>query len=131
MPRHRRGWAMGNGYHQEDRHSPLSVSMLEPALLVLLQQQPRHGYNLLAELESLGLRSLHPSVIYRALRQMEGLDWICSDWDTSQSQGPPRRNYRLTDLGEKALQNWQEELSNTGILINELLKRSNYHQERS
>ncbi len=123
MPRHRRGWAMGGGPHSEDQHSPLTISMLEPALLILLKEQPRHGYTLLADLESLGMTTIHPSVVYRTLREMEGLEWIQSDWETDQSQGPPRRTYRLTVQGEEALQNWQHELGKTQELIAELLKR--------
>lgn len=123
MPRHRRGWAMGGGPHSEDRHSPLTISMLEPALLILLKEQPRHGYTLLADLETLGMITIHPSVIYRTLREMEGLEWIQSDWDTDQTQGPPRRTYRLTAQGEEVLQSWRHELGKTQGLITLLLKR--------
>lgn len=123
MPRHRRGWAMGGGPHNEDRHSPLTISILEPALLILLKEQPRHGYTLLADLDSLGMTTIHPSVVYRTLREMEGLEWIESDWDTDQTQGPPRRNYHLTAQGEEALQNWRHELGKAQGLIGQLLKR--------
>jgi len=123
MPRHRRGWAMGGSPHNEVRHSPLTVAMLEPALLTLINTQPRHGYTLLADLESLGMTTIHPSVVYRTLREMEGLGWIDSDWDTNQTQGPPRRTYRLTVQGEEALQNWRHELGKTQGLIVQLLKR--------
>lgn len=123
MPRHRRGWAMGGGVHREDRHSPLTISMLEPALLILLKEQPRHGYTLLSDLEMLGMRTIHPSVVYRTLREMEGLEWIHSDWETDQTQGPPRRIYRLTGKGEETLQNWRNELGKIQKLIVQLLKR--------
>ena len=123
MPRRRRGWAMGGGPHHEDRQSPMVIAILEPALLILLREQPRHGYSLLADLSSLGLHTIHPSVVYRALREMEALEWIQSDWDTDQTQGPPRRTYRLTFQGEEALRNWQHELEKTQQLISDLLKR--------
>jgi len=123
MPRHRRGWGMGGGPHHEDRHSPLTISMLEPALLVLLKEQPRHGYTLLADLETLGMTTIHPSVVYRTLRELEGIEWIASDWDTSQTQGPPRRIYHLTPQGESALRNWRDELGKTRELMALLLKR--------
>jgi len=97
--------------------------MLEPALLILLKEQPRHGYTLLADLESLGMTTIHPSVVYRTLREMEGLEWIQSDWDTDQTQGPPRRIYRLRVQGEEALQNWRHELGKTRELISDLLQR--------
>ena len=103
--------------------SPLGASLLEPALLVLIQEQPRHGYSLLNDLEALGLRGLHPSMVYRALREMEALGWIASDWDTAQTQGPPRKTYRLDRDGEAALRNWRQELERTGGLIAALLNR--------
>jgi PadR family transcriptional regulator PadR len=129
-PRHRRGWGMGAGAHHEGWHSPVTASILEPALLVLLKEQPRHGYTLLSDLETLGMNTIHPSVIYRTLREMEGLEWIQSDWETEQTQGPPRRIYRLTPQGEEAMQNWEHELEKNQDLIAKLLKRLE-NQERS
>jgi PadR family transcriptional regulator PadR len=123
MPRHRRGWAIGNEPNKENRHSPLTVSLLEPALLVLLNERPRHGYTLLADLNALGISTLHPSVVYRTLREMEGLGWIQSDWEADQTQGPPRRIYRLTPQGEDALTAWQHELKKNQEMINHLLKQ--------
>lgn len=124
MPRHRRGWAMGEGREYQDRHSPLVVSMLEPALLILLKQQPQHGYNLLSDLEALGMGTLHPSVVYRTLHEMEKLEWIISDWNADQTQGPPRRTYQLTALGEDVLVNWKKELEKNRELIGKLLEKA-------
>ena len=123
MPRHRRGWAMGGGGEYPARHSPLTISMLEPALMILLKEHPRHGYTLLADLEVLGMSTIHPSVVYRTLREMEELGWIQSAWDTMQTQGPPRRIYKITAIGEDALLNWQHELGKTRDLIAQLMKR--------
>lgn len=122
MPGRQRGWGRGGGRGRH-RHSPLTGSMLEPALLVLLKEQPRHGYTLLADLDSLGMGTLHPSVVYRTLRQMEDLEWITSDWDTGQTQGPPRRTYQLTPSGEEVLAQWREELEKTRSLISHLADR--------
>ncbi len=123
MPRHGRGWAMGNGEGQEKRHSSLTVSLLEPALLVLVKGEPSHGYSLLNDLGEMGLNTLHPSVVYRTLREMEDLGWIQSDWETDQTQGPPRRTYHLTAQGEEALQYWKQELARTNEIILQLLKK--------
>ncbi|MCC6147389.1 MAG: helix-turn-helix transcriptional regulator [Anaerolineaceae bacterium] len=122
-PGHRRGWAMGGGGEgRRARHSPLTSSLLEPALLILLKEQPRHGYTLLANLEAWGIRTIHPSIVYRTLREMEALQWIESDWETAQTQGPPRRTYHLTVQGEEALRNWQQELAKVRSLISQLLE---------
>ena len=110
MPRHRRGWAFSHAGIEEDRLTPLLGALIEPALLILLQEKPQHGYTLLENLSSLGLTTPHPSVVYRTLRDMEILQWIQSKWDTEETQGPPRRIYSLTGQGETALQNWLNEL---------------------
>ena len=121
MPRHKRGWNMENGHRHEKRRTSLKVSLVEPALLTLISQSARHGYSLLADLEALGLDSLHPSVVYRTLRQMEDLEWIDSEWDTDNEQGPPRRIYNLTRIGQAALDTWQEELVKAQDSIHQLL----------
>lgn len=123
MPRHGRGWALRDDPRREARHSPLAVSLVEPNLLALIKEQPGHGYTLLSELNAMGMTTIHPSVVYRTLRDMEDLDWIRSDWDTGQTQGPPRRIYQLTAQGEEALQYWRQELERTNEIILQLLKK--------
>ena len=121
MPRHRRGWAIAE--NEEERLTPLMGAVIEPALLVLLQEKPQHGYNLLASLETMGMNPPHPSVVYRTLREMESLDWITSDWDADESLGPPRRTYTLTDQGSAALKNWRAEMARTVDLIVKLIEK--------
>lgn len=123
MPRRGRGWAVRGSSRHEDRHSPLTVSLLEPTLLVLLKEQPGHGYSLLSELNVMGMATIHPSVVYRRLREMEELEWVQSGWDTDQTQGPPRRTYHLTAQGEEALQYWKQELGRTNEIILQLLRK--------
>jgi len=101
-----------NGHHGEhhSQHTPLTISLLEPTLLLLISQKERHGYTLLNDLDQMNMGTIHPSVIYRTLRGLEGLDWIQSTWDTFETQGPPRRTYTITDLGKQALINWKQQL---------------------
>ncbi len=123
MPRHRRGWAMNHETPEEERLTPLTGALIEPALLVLLKEKPQHGYTLVDSLTTLGLSTPHPSVVYRVLRDMENLQWINSQWDADASQGPPRRIYALTTYGEAALQKWHYEMEKAVELINELKRR--------
>ena len=118
MPRRHRGRAM-NGQHGENNEyrSPLTTSLLEPALLLLVRQKARHGYTLLNDLAQQKMGSIHPSMVYRMLRDMEGLGWICSTWDVDESQGPPRRNYEITPEGAQALQNWKRQLEQHKDLV--------------
>ncbi len=123
MPRHRRGWAIAQETPEAERLTPLTGALIEPALLVLLKEKPQHGYTLVDSLTALGISTPHPSVVYRALRDMENLQWIRSRWDADASQGPPRRIYALTSQGEMALQKWQYEMEKAIELINELIRR--------
>lgn len=62
-----------------------------------------HGYTLLSRLAEFGLDFLAPAVVYRALREMEAQGWMTSARDEAETQGPPRRVYTLTPLGEEVL----------------------------
>ena len=126
MPRRRRGRAM-NGHHGENHevYSPLTNSLLEPALLLLVRQKARHGYTLLNDLDQQNMGSIHPSMVYRMLREMEGLGWIRSTWDVDETQGPPRRNYEITPEGTQALQNWKRQLEQHKDLVEQLLSGIN------
>jgi PadR family transcriptional regulator PadR len=108
-----RGWGRG--------HRRRVVRMLEPALLLLLHQGKSHGYTLLEQLDEFGLGNLNPSVVYRALRDMEERDWVGSIWDEEETQGPPRRVYHITAEGEEALSAWAQELREARSRIDHLL----------
>ena len=97
------------------------VRMLEPVLLVLLHHGPAHGYTFLEQLGEFGLEGLNPSVVYRALRDMEAEGWVSSTWDEEQTQGPPRRVYRLTALGDDVLAVWTQDLVESRRRIDYLL----------
>ena len=95
---------------------------MEPALLIHLLDGPSHGYALLAELESLELGPLDPSVVYRFLREMEEDDWVSSSWDEKTTQGPPRRVYEITPAGRQRLAEWTQELQRQRERIDQLLE---------
>jgi DNA-binding PadR family transcriptional regulator len=97
------------------------VRMLEPALLLLLHRGPAHGYTLLEQLREFGLGDLNSSMVYRALRDMEQREWVTSTWDEEQAQGPPRRVYRLTALGDEVLGWHTQELHEARGMIDRLL----------
>ena len=95
---------------------------------MLLHEKESHGYNLLSELETFGFdqEALDPSLVYRALREMESGGWVVSRWD-DESLGPRRRVYTLTELGEDRLLGWIEDLRKTRREIERLEKRYDQH----
>ena len=103
--------------------------MLEPSLLLLLHHGPAHGYTLLERLGQFGLEGLNPSVVYRVLRDMEARGWVTSTWDEERTQGPPRRVYRLTALGDEVLGLSVQDLRDTRAIIDHLLGVYSQHME--
>jgi DNA-binding PadR family transcriptional regulator len=93
---------------------------MEPAILLLLHRHPAHGYTLAGQLAELGLRAPHPRVVYRTLRTMEENGWVTSTWDAERTQGPPRRVYRLTALGDRTLRSFMQGLRQTRAQIDGL-----------
>jgi PadR family transcriptional regulator PadR len=98
------------------------LQFLQPCLLLLLRRGEAHGYVLLSELERFGFDAerLDPSLVYRALREMEDEGWVQSHWD-EESQGPRRRVYSLLQEGEQQLTFWIDDLRRTREEINQLL----------
>lgn len=82
-------------------------NFLQPCLLLLLFQQPSHGYDLLDRLTQsrLSIGAPDPAAVYRTLRQMEHDGLVISRWDPSK-HGPRRRTYELSSEGEDLLHTW-------------------------
>ena len=115
-------YGRGRG-RQGGRRRRRVMSFLQPCLLVLLHQRSAHGYDLLDELEKFGfnLDRLDPSLVYRALRDMEGASLVESEWG-EESLGPQRRMYRITAEGEGFLGEWIADLQRTRQEIDTLLE---------
>jgi len=115
--------------HRKRRRGRRAVRMLEPSLLLLLHYGPAHGYTLLQQLGEFGVGDLNPSAVYRALRDMEEKGWVTSTWDEEQAQGPPRRVYRLTALGDEMLALQAQDLEESRKKIDYLLGAYRCHME--
>jgi DNA-binding PadR family transcriptional regulator len=81
------------------------------ALLGLLAQRPRHGYELRAAFEALvggeELWDVKPAQIYTTLSRLEEGGLICQEL-VGQDGGPEKRIYALTDAGQVELAAWFE-----------------------
>ncbi len=79
------------------------------AILGLLQQEPRHGYELRASFEAVvggsAVWDLKPAQVYTTLTRLEEQGMIeCSS--VMQAGGPEKRVYSITDDGRKELRDW-------------------------
>ncbi len=80
----------------------LPKGFLRPCLLLLLREDPAHGYDLLERVQSLGFNGSDPGGLYRALRALEREKLVRSVWEPSES-GPDRRTYEITRAGMEEL----------------------------
>jgi len=117
--RHGRGQAQGG--RGQGPGSGRADHMLEPALLCSLLGGATHGYGLVEHLAEFGLAAVPLRRIYRALSGLEAMGWVTSDWDSAQTQGPPRRVYTLTGEGKAALEELMVYLRESRGAISRLL----------
>lgn len=91
-----RGWAPIGTHHR----------WMEPFVLAMLASGASHGYAILTELRQLGITngSVDVGQVYRTLRDLEQAGQVRSTWATG--TGPARRDYKLTELGFLALDEW-------------------------
>lgn len=85
----------------------------ELLILSLLEDRPRHGYDIgrLIETRSGGALQFHVASLYPLLYRLEGRGWITGRWIEKPNQRR-RRYYRLTQTGHRMLaqqrKKWQE-----------------------
>ena len=80
----------------------LPKNFLRPCLLLLLREEPAHGYDLLERVQSLVFDGSEPGGLYRALRALEKDKLVRSVWEPSEN-GPDRRIYEITRSGMEEL----------------------------
>jgi len=105
--------------------------LVEPALLLLLHERPRHGYDLLENIPTLvgDGGEVDLSNLYRLLRGLEREGLVTSSWDVG-AGGPARRVYQLTPAGTRLLNAWATALASTGEVIATFLARFDEKQGR-
>ncbi len=94
---------------------------LEPFLLRLVADGEAHGGALITRLNELCLApdGVDVGMAYRTLRELEGEGLVESTWVTD--DGPPRRTYRLTQMGRRALHEWIAVMHERARLIDAFL----------
>jgi poly-beta-hydroxybutyrate-responsive repressor len=113
---------MGHSMSAEPEQRALPKGFVRPALLLLLLEQPAHGYELLERLQALGFERADPGGLYRNLRELERIGMVHSVWERS-SAGPDRRIYQLTRTGREELHRQARALATTHERLGVFLSR--------
>jgi PadR family transcriptional regulator, regulatory protein PadR len=82
--------------------SALPKGFVRAALLLLLLEQPAHGYQLIERLQPFGFHRADTGGLYRNLRALEDAGLVHSDWRQS-AAGPDRHVYDITPAGRGEL----------------------------
>ncbi len=102
------GHDAGSGFGHHRRHGGpgrlLGQGDLRPLILHLINEKPRHGYEIIKAIEELagGAYAPSPGVIYPTLTLLEEMGQVASTTEGA------RKSFALTDEGRAALQEAQE-----------------------
>ena len=107
---------------REGERAALPRNYLRPCILLLLREDPSHGYDLLQRLTPLGFQRDDPGRLYRALRALEGEGLVRSAWEPSAS-GPDRRIYAITRAGMEELHSAARSLARTRDTLDVFVSR--------
>lgn len=95
---------------------------VQPWLLLLLAQEPAHGYQLLERLHQYpDTGGIDPGFVYRTLRQFEQDGYVESTWNLEEP-GPARRVYEITPEGLEYLHLWAEHVRGARERLGRLLQ---------
>lgn len=98
---------------------------LLPTIMLLLAEEPAHGYALLDKLVEIGVaeKRLPLPLIYRALLQLESKRMAGFSFAKSAGKGPARKVYHLTEKGWKELASWAGSMQDIKDFITEFQAR--------
>lgn len=103
---------------------------LYPAILLLLAEEPRHGYRLVDSILRFGFGPVDRPSVYRALSELEG-DGLLDSWSATQTAGCTRHVYGLTDPGRETLAEWAEVLDQQRRNLEAMVRRFDKLDERA
>jgi PadR family transcriptional regulator PadR len=129
------GCGCGGGHHGPFQHmhgegGGFSAGMprrfMRPVALLLLAEQPMHGYELMGRLKEFGMGQgmMDPSILYRMLRHLESEGMAESTLDDSGS-GPARKVYNLTPEGREMLDFMAADLDEVSGFLGRFKERYN------
>jgi DNA-binding PadR family transcriptional regulator len=109
-------------YMPPDMLAELKKGSAETLLLALLEEGPRHGYELCRQIDdrTRGRLSFHVANVYTSLYRLERRGFIAGRWVEKAGQRR-RRFYRLTPAGRKQLavrrQHWRAFVGAVDIVL--------------
>lgn len=105
-----------------EQESELLKGNTQMLILAVLREEPLHGYAIAREIERRSGDDLkfRDGTLYPALQQLERAGLITGTWEPAE-KAPPRKVYRLTELGLEELQRrvgvWSRFVRSVNVII--------------
>jgi PadR family transcriptional regulator PadR len=112
------------------QRSQMLKGLLDPCLLAITAGEPRYGYEIVSALGEAGLVDVAEGSVYPALTRLERAGLLQAERVPS-PEGPPRKYYRPTRLGERQLAEWREGWSALATSIDSVLGSSHTDGRRA
>lgn len=98
---------------------------LNPSIMLLLAEEPSHGYALLDKLVAMGVaeKRLPLPLIYRVLGYLEVKRLAGFKFKKPEGRGPARKVYHLTEKGRKELASWSDSMKDIRRFTDEFQER--------
>ncbi len=90
------------------RSSQLLRGVLDVCMLALIEEKERYGYEIVRQLEDRGLELVGEGSIYPVLSRLQRFGLV-DGYSVPSGGGPPRKYYRITEQGRRALGQWTDE----------------------
>lgn len=93
-----------------------------PALLLLVAEEPQHGYRLVQSYRDLGYGPVSRPSVYRALADLEH-DGLLDSWPAEPIAGSTRHVYGITEAGSGRLRRWMGVIGRERDVLDRILDR--------
>jgi PadR family transcriptional regulator len=93
---------------QNDQFTQMRRGAIEYCVLAILREGERYGFELVRELTAADGLVTSEGTIYPLLSRLRREGLVETSWQES-NQGPPRRYYRITGQGNKALESFVDQ----------------------
>jgi PadR family transcriptional regulator, regulatory protein PadR len=102
------------------RRSQLLRGVLDMCLLALIRDQPAYGYEMRTRLAERGLALVGEGSIYPLLGRLER-EGLVETFHERSGGGPPRKYYRASAKGRRALESYEREWRETRDAVDAVL----------
>ena len=104
----------------EDWKSQIKKGTLEFCILLMIDEKPCYGYELMAKLDKWEILKTKESTIYPLLRRLLKEEFLTSSWQETSEGLPPRKYYSITQKGKDYLHMMLIEWDNLLSAISEI-----------